>query len=321
MRLRRLASGPGAPRLFAKLERANPAGSAKDRPAQRMVEQAWNAGLIGPGSTIVESSSGNLGVALAQQSRARDLRFVCVIDPRTSATTRRLIEAYGGQIHLVSRPDPRTGDWLTARIEAVGELLGAIPGAWWPNQYASADNAAAHAEGTMREIVDSLDGDVAAVLIATSSTGTIVGACDHLRVRGLDTLVYAVDAAGSVLFDGTRGPRELPGFGAGLVPPLAARARPDAVLRATDLDCVVGCRRLVAREALLMGASSGAVVRATERVLDRFGCDDNLVLIMHDGGERYLDTVYDDEWVHDRLGCEPDRLADLVASPSEQLAA
>ncbi|CUR56192.1 Cystathionine beta-synthase [metagenome] len=322
VRLRRLArGGPGAPRLFAKLERANPGGSAKDRPAQRMVDQAWRAGTIGPGSTIVESSSGNLGVALAQQARARGLRFICVIDPRTPATTRRLIEAYGGQVHLVDRPDATTGDWLTARIAAVRHLLTEVPSAWWPNQYASADNAAAHAEGTMREVVDALDGEIAAVLIATSSTGTIVGASDHLRQRGLSSLVYAVDAAGSVLFGGARGPRELPGFGAGLVPPLAERARPDAVLRATDLDCVVGCRRLVDREALLMGASSGAVVRAAERVLHRFGPDDNLVLVMHDGGERYLDTVYDDAWVEEHLGCEPDRLADLVATPTEQLVA
>ena len=322
VRLRRLESArPGSPRLFAKLEAANPGGSAKDRPAQRMLERAWSAGVIAPGTTIVESSSGNLGVALAQQARARGLRFVCVIDPRTPATTRRLIQAYGGRLHLVDHPDPRTGDWLTARLEAVRALLRELPDAWWPNQYASPDNAAAHADGTIREIVDALAGDVAAILLATSSTGTLVGATDHVRSHGLDTRIYAVDAEGSVLFGGQRGVRELPGLGAGVVPPLAARARPDEVFRVSDLDCVVGCRRLVDREALLMGASSGGVMLAMERVLGRFGPDDNVVAVCHDGGERYLDTVYSDEWVLDRLACDPARLAELVASSPAELVA
>jgi len=322
VRLRRLAADrPGAPHLYLKLEAANPGGSAKDRPAARMVQRAWDAGLIGPGSTIVESSSGNLGVALAQQARRQGLDFVCVVDPRTSRSTLQLIEAYGGRLLQVTQPDPETGDWLAARIQAVHRLLAEIPGAWWPDQYASPDNAAAHEDGTMREILDALDGDVAAVLVATSSTGTLVGCGDRLRAEGVDTRLIAVDAVGSALFGGRRGMRELPGLGAGLVPPLAARARPHEVLRVGDLDCVVGCRRLADREALLVGASAGGVVTAAERVLDRFGPDDHLVLVAHDGGERYLDTVYDDGWVTDRLGCPPDRLAALTAGPPGVLVA
>ncbi|MBM6404194.1 2,3-diaminopropionate biosynthesis protein SbnA [Phycicoccus sp. CSK15P-2] len=315
--LRRLAADrPGSPRLFLKMEAANPGGSAKDRPAAHMVREAWTEGLIGPGSTIIESSSGNLGVALAQQARAYGVQFICVIDPRTPLTTRRLIEAFGGELHVVSEPDPATGDWLVARIEAVTSMMSAVPGAWWPNQYGSSANATAHADGTMREILETLDGDLAALFTATSSTGTLVGCGDRLAQEGVDAALYAVDAVGSVLFDGLRGARELPGLGAGLVPPLAARAAPHDVLRVTDLDCVVGCRRLVEREALLVGASAGGVVTAAERVLERFTPDDNVVLIAHDGGARYLDTVYDDTWVQERLGCAPPLLAQLVADPS-----
>ena len=136
--------GPGGPRALVKLELTNPGGSAKDRPAARMLADALESGDLRPGGTVVESSSGNLGVALAQQAAYRGLRFICVVDPRSSQVNRRLIEAYGGVVHMVSEPDPVDGDWLRARIDAVQQLVASIPGAWWPNQYANVNNAAAH---------------------------------------------------------------------------------------------------------------------------------------------------------------------------------
>lgn len=311
----------GGPRVFAKLECSNPGGSAKDRPAAAVLEHALATGAIRAGDTVVESSSGNFGVALAQQARWHGLRFICVVDPRTNHATRRLIEAYGAEVHAVTRPDPKTGDWLVARIVAVQELVESRPGAWWPNQYANALNAAAHRDGTMQEILDTLGDAPTALYVATSSTGTLVGCTEALRQRGHDTRVVAVDAWGSVLFAGARGDRKLPGFGAGMVPALAARARPDALTRVSDLDCVVGCRRLVAREALLMGASAGGVVSALAQDLAPYGADyrpdDKVVLIFHDGGERYLDTVYDDAWVAGELGVGSERLQALIAEPPD----
>lgn len=312
VRLRRLHEGRG-PRVYVKLESANPGGSAKDRPAARMIQDALARGVIAPGDTIVESSSGNLGVALAQLARWHGLQFVCVVDPRINATNARLITAYGGRLHRVTEPDPLTGDWLAARQAAVRTLLAELPGAWSCDQYANPLNPAAHGEGTAREIVAALGSAPTALFVATSTTGTLSGCQGWLRAQGHGTRVVAVDAVGSVLFEGTRGPRLLPGFGAGTVPPLARDLVPDQLVRVDDLDCVVGCRRLVRTEALLAGASGGGVVSALDRCLDDYGPHDDVVLILHDSGARYLDTVYDDAWVAEQLHCPPDELELLVA--------
>ncbi len=318
--LSRLRTTDG-PRVVAKLEGANPAGSAKDRPAARMLESAVATGVLRPGGTVVESSSGNLGVALAQQCGYHGFPFICVVDPRTPRQTVRLIEAYGGTVHQVERPDPRTGDWLAARISRVRELVDRVPGAWWPNQYANPENAAAHRAGAVAEIIETLGHAPAALYVATSSTGTLVGTQQYLRDHGHPTRVVAVDAQGSVLFGGTRGDRRLPGFGAGIVPPLAAEADPDEVARVDDLESVVGCRRLVRHESLLVGASAGGVVSAFLRHQSRYRKTDTVALVFHDGGERYLDTVYDDDWVADRLGVDPGRILDLVDPPPDEYVA
>lgn len=313
--------GGGRLRVLAKLEMCNPAGSAKDRPALAMLQQALADGRVHPGGVVVESSSGNLGVALAQHCRLLGLRLVCVIDPRTSPTTRRLIEAYGGEVVQVDRPDPVTGDWLQARLDTVRRIVEATPGAWWPNQYANADNPAAHRTGAVKEVVDALGGAPRALFVATSSTGTLVGSQRYLRDHGHPTEVVAVDAAGSVLFGGSRGTRLLPGYGAGVVPPLAGQAAPADVVRVDDTACVVGCRRVARGASLLVGASAGGVVEAFLSVRDDFRAGDTVVLLFHDGGERYLDTVFDDAWVETHLGLTPALLTALLEAADAQLVA
>ncbi len=311
VRLRRLFPGQRS-RVYAKLEGFNPGGSAKDRPAVAMINAAIRSGALVAGDTVVESSSGNLGVALAQVCGWHGLQFVCVVDPRTNAQTLRTIQAYGGRLHEVQEPSEGAGDWLSARLQAVRELLATIPGSWTPDQYSNGHNPASHADGTMREIVEALGAPPAAILVATSTTGTLQGCQDHLRSLGAKTLVIAVDAVGSALFGGEPGQRALPGFGASIVPPLASSALPDLVARVDDLDCVVGCRRLVRSESLLVGASSGGVITALSRELHRFGPDDDIVMVLHDSGARYLDTVYDDCWVEAHLGHCPQTLAGQV---------
>lgn len=311
VRLRRLH--PGGPRVYAKLESFNPGGSAKDRPAAAMIKAAMDAGLLRVGDTVVESSSGNLGVALAQVCRWYGLQFVCVVDPRTPRQTARIIEVYGGRLHRVTAPDSLTGDWLVARRNAVAELLGTIPRSWTPDQYANRLNPSSHMQ-TMREILKALGRAPAVLFVAASTTGTLQGCQQYLQSVGAATRVVAVDAVGSVLFGGDPGPRLMPGFGAGVVPPLAAAAAPHAVVRVDDLDCVLGCRRLAWAESLLVGASGGGVVTALGRQLEHFGPEDQVVLVLHDGGERYLDSVYDDGWVAANLGCDAQFLAGGLGS-------
>lgn len=303
--------GNPATRLYVKLEAANPGGSAKDRPAVAMVEQAVRSGRITRDTVVVESTSGNIGIALAQACRWYGVRCVLVVDERTRPQNLAIMRALGAEVDLVPTPAGPDVDLLTVRLERVAELVAAHPDAYWPDQYANPANPGAHASGTMAEIDAALDGDVDVLFVAVSSTGTLGGCLEHVRARGLATRVVAVDAVGSVLFGGSRAQRHIPGLGAGRVPPLARGCSPDRLERVSDLDCVVGCRRVARTDALLLGGSAGGVLQAVRRLrheLVGLSC----VAVAADSGHRYLDTVFDDGWVEATLGCPPDRLEALV---------
>ncbi|QQA41451.1 2,3-diaminopropionate biosynthesis protein SbnA [Pelagovum pacificum] len=297
--------------LIVKYEAANPGGSAKDRPARQMIEQALRRGDLTPGATVIESTSGNMGIGLAQACRVHGLKLICVVDPKAQPQNVAIMRALGAQIHLVT--DPIDGDFLAARMEAVGQLLDQTPGAFWTNQYANLDNPTAHTEGTMQEIDDILGGTVDALFVATSSTGTARGCRDFLERRGRKTEVVAVDAEGSCLFDGTAGPRHIPGMGAGRIPALAEGQRFDGLERVSDLTCVVGCRRAAQREAVLVGGSAGGVLEAVRARRAQLR-GKRVVAILHDSGTRYLDTVFNDEWVERTLGVSAQDLAGMVGA-------
>jgi cysteine synthase A len=299
--------------LFAKLEACNPGGSAKDRPARTMIKRALRRGQIDQNTTVIESSSGNMGIGLAQACRYHGLRFICVVDARAQKENLKIIEALGGEIDLVT--EPIQGDFLTARIARVCELLERIPNSHWTNQYGNRDNPLAHQRSTIREVDDALDGQFDVLFVATSSTGTVQGCREYLRLRNHPAEVVAVDAEGSVLFGGDAGTRLIPGLGAGKEPALAASQSFDGVARVSDLECVIGCRQLANREAMLVGGSAGGVLMA----IDRMKCElagKRCVAILHDSGTRYLDTVYDDEWVHRSLNCSPTDLQRFINEPS-----
>jgi cysteine synthase A len=311
--LHRYLDDPGI-HVWAKLEAANPGGSIKDRPALRMLTNALDQGLIAPGTTIIESSSGNMGVGLAQACRYYGMRLIVVVDARTHDTNVRTLRALGADVRVVSHPDPATGDLLAARLNLVRELLASTPGAFWPNQYANPANAAAHADGTMREIDAAHGGDHDYLFVATSTAGTLRGCCDFQQAQRRATRVVAVDAVGSARFGGERAARDLPGFGAGVETELSRSARFERLVRVSDLDCVLGCRRLVQREAIFAGGSSGAVAAALLSVAPALPAGSRCALILPDGGAGYLDTIYDDDWVAGKLGCTSDELAGLTAT-------
>lgn len=290
--------------VYGKLEWMNPGGSAKDRPALYMIRKAIERGQITEDSVIVESSSGNLAISLAQLCCYLGLRFICVVDPRTTEQHRRIIRSFGGELELVLQPDAETGEYLPARIRRVKELLQHIPHAYWTNQYGNLDNALAHQETTMAEIGERL-GAVDYLFCGVSSCGTIRGSMDYVRSRGWGTTIVAVDAVGSIIFGGENGKRLLPGLGAARVPELYQEAIADLVVRVSDADCVTGCRDLVRHEAILAGASSGGVIAAIRQVGGRIPAGAVCAAILPDRGERYLDTVYNDEWVRQELGFEP----------------
>jgi cysteine synthase A len=288
--------------LYAKLEAINPGGSIKDRPALMILEDALRSGTVGPGTVVVESSSGNMGIGLAQACRYHELRFICVVDSRTSAQNLRVLRAYGAEIDMVTEPDPASGELLQARLHRVQALLDEIPGSFWPNQYANRQNPASHYHTTMREVAQELGGKVDVLFVATSTCGTIRGCAEFARDHGLSTRVAAVDVLGSLIFSDRPAKRLIPGLGAGMRPPLCDLSLIDEVVLVSDLECVVGCRRLVAREAILAGGSSGAVVAAVEKIRESIPAGANCVMILPDRGERYLDTLYNDDWVREHFG-------------------
>lgn len=281
--------------LYAKLEAFNPAGSIKDRAALNVLARAIDRNEIGPGTTVVESSSGNMGIGLAQACAYFGLRFICVVDAKTTSQNLALLHAYGAEVEIITEPDPETGEFLEARLRRVQELRGAIPGVFWPNQYANIDNAHAHL-ATMREIADAL-GRVDYVLCAVSTCGTLRGCSEYMLTHRLQTQIWAVDAAGSVIFEHAPHKRLLPGHGASRTPELLRRELVNLYTLATDLDCIRGCRRLLRREAILAGASSGAIISAIEKRQREIERGAVCVAILPDRGERYLDTVFCDAWV------------------------
>ncbi|MFJ9343312.1 2,3-diaminopropionate biosynthesis protein SbnA [Streptomyces sp. NPDC101733] len=289
-------------RVFAKMERFNPGGSVKDRSALSMLRSAIREGRLVPGhSVVVESSSGNLAIGIAQICKYFGIDFVCVVDAKTTEQNLTLLSAYGARVEVVRTPDPVTGEYLVARLARVRELVGSLPGAYWPNQYANPLNPRAHRE-TMREIAEALEGRVDFLFSPVSTFGTLLGCATYIEDHAMSTTVVAVDAVGSAIFGGPHSPRLIPGHGASVPPALFDPTAADEVVHVTDLECVVACRRMVNHEGILIGGSSGAGVAALQKLGDRIPDGSNVVLVFPDGGDRYLSTIYSDDWVGEHFG-------------------
>ncbi|WP_434922371.1 2,3-diaminopropionate biosynthesis protein SbnA [Glutamicibacter sp. PAEs-4] len=311
VKLERLFDSPDI-EIFAKLDLLQLSGSTKERTAGSLIESFMESGQLQPGGMVIESTSGNLGIALSRQCVVRGIKFVAVVDENANKSALDIMRAYGAAVELVvNQPD---GNKLAARRQRVQQLLAQNPGAVTTNQYGSPDNPKAHYSSTMPEIVDALDGKVDMLFVATSTTGTILGCQKCIREHGLNTKLVAVDALGSVLFGGESGNRRLPGLGAGIVPELALQAEPDHVFRIREIDMVRGCRMLAQREGILAGASTGAIVSAMSQMLPEIPAGSRVAFLVHDSGVPYLHSVYDDDWVRETLGEEPeaDGTANLV---------
>lgn len=286
--------------VYAKLEAFNPGGSIKDRPAVNIIKKQIDAGFIHPDTVVIESSSGNMGIGLAQACAFYGLRFICVVDSKTTGQNLRLLETFGAEVDVVSQPDPETGEFLKARINRVKELCQIMGNSFWPNQYSNIDNSNSH-HRTMHEIIAELP-DLDYMFCATSTCGTLRGCIEFAKENNLRTQIIAVDAVGSVIFGGRKSKRLIPGHGAAITPRLCEPSSANKHIHVTDLDCVVGCRRLVRREGILAGGSSGGALMAIELVKNDLPENATCAVILADRGERYLDTVYSDKWVKKHFG-------------------
>ena len=286
---------PPGPTVIAKLELMNPSGSMKDRPAAYIVERGLDDGTITPASHLIESSSGNFGISLAAAARVHDLEFTCVVDPKTTPANLRILQSLGARVEIVTEPDEH-GCYLAARLERVAELCRSEPRSVWINQYANERSWQAHYHGTAGEILADLDGALDCLVVPVSTTGTILGLARRLRRAFPALRVIAVDAAGSVIFGGPPGPRQIPGLGAGRRPELLDPAEIDDVVYVTEREAVDGCRSLAGNEGILAGGSSGAAVAAIQRLRPELPENWRMLTVLPDRGERYLDQIYDDEW-------------------------
>lgn len=286
--------------LYAKLEMMNPGGSTKDRPALQMVRDALESGRVRPGDLLIESSSGNMAIGLAQACKVYGLRLIVVIDEKTPMDTRRLLAVLGATVDCVTAPDPATGQWLTARLARVQALLEEHPGSMWTDQYHNVANPKAHMGGTAQEVMEAL-GEPDAVLVAVSTCGTVSGFRDYVRAHGLRTRVVAVDVENSALFGRQAGSRPIPGIGSSLQP--AFFAPEEVEVRHVSTPAMVGgCWLLARREGFVAGGSAGAVVVAAHRLARELPAKSRVALVLVDRGERYLNTVYDPAWVERECG-------------------
>ncbi|WP_233289453.1 2,3-diaminopropionate biosynthesis protein SbnA [Kitasatospora sp. MBT63] len=285
--------------LALKCEGFNFAGSVKAKAAAGMLAAAEQQGRIRPGSTIIESSSGSLGVAVAAIAANLGYRFVCVTDVRCSPRNASLMRVFGAEVVVVSEPDP-VGGLLGARIRYVQERCTAEPAMFWLNQYANDNNWLAHYGSTGPAIVKSYP-DLEYLFVGAGTTGTLTGCARYLKEAGHPAKVVAVDSVGSVTFGGPAGPRYIPGLGTGRRPEIADESVVDEILMVEEVDAIRMCRFL-ARRGFLFGGSTGTVLAGAFQRLLGERPDVCAVAISPDFGERYLDSVYDDDWVGERFG-------------------
>lgn len=286
-------------RLYLKCEGFNFAGSIKLKAAAAMIKAAEEAGQLRPGSVLVESSSGNLGVALAMIAADRGYRFNCVTDDRCNLATRRMIQALGGHVEVITEPADE-GGLLGARIAYVEALCAADERLVWLDQYRNAANWQAHGRTTAPEILRQFP-DLDVLFVGAWTTGTLMGCARFLHDWSPHVHIVAVDAVGSMTFGGPAAPRSIPGLGSAVRPPMLDTSYVDDVVLVSEPDTMRACRQLGLR-GFLFGGSTGTVVAGAEHWLAEHGeSSPTAVGIAPDLGGGYLDTIYDDDWVADQV--------------------
>jgi cysteine synthase A len=277
-----------------KLEGHNPGGSIKARTAAALVDSLETAGRLCPGDTVVESTSGNLGVALSLICEERGYAFVAVVDPKVDSAVVDRMRAASAEIVTVEEQDS-TGGFLNTRIAEVRRLL-ARGRMVWPNQYEHPANPAAHFSVTGPELLAQRP-DIDAVFVATSTGGTLAGISRYLRAKSARVRVVAVDVRGSQTFGDTPAPRLLNGIGSSRPSAFLTRADYDDVVLVPDREAIAACHALDTGAGISLGGSSGAAIAACARVLASNPSVRRPVCICPDGGDNYAHTLYSASWL------------------------
>ena len=273
--------------ILAKLEYFNPAGSVKDRIAKAMLDDAEAKGLLKPGATIIEPTSGNTGIGLASVAAARGYKIILTMPETMSVERRNLLKAYGAELVLT---DGAKG--MKGAIEKANELAAATPGSFTPGQFINPANPAIHSATTGPEIWADTDGKVDIFVAGVGTGGTLTGVGEYLKSQNPNVKIVAVEPAGSpVLSKGVAGPHKIQGIGAGFVPDTLNTKIYDEIIPVENEDAFITGRTIARKEGVLIGISSGAAVYAATVLAQRpENKGKTIVALLPDTGDRYLST-------------------------------
>lgn len=283
------------PLILAKVEAFNPGGSIKDRPALKMVEEAEKQGLLKPGGTIVEPTSGNTGTGLAQIAAVRGYRCILVVPDKVAAEKINLLKAYGAEVVIV--PTSVSASSHESYYSVANRLTLEIPGAFQPNQFANPNNPDAHYLSTGPEIWEATDGKITCFVAGIGTGGTISGTARFLKEKNPNIRIVGVDPEGSIYSGDMAAPYKVEGIGEDFIPRNVKLKLIDEIIRVSDKDSFLTARRLAREEGILLGGSSGTATSAALKIAENMTSEDVIVILMPDGGRGYLSKIFSEDWM------------------------
>ncbi|MDX1692456.1 MAG: cysteine synthase family protein [Ketobacteraceae bacterium] len=299
--------------VLGKLEGFNPGASIKDRTALQMVLSAEDSGVLQQGGTIVEATSGNLGIALAIICAVKKYKFICVADPKMPQNNIYAIEALGASV-VISKKKDSSGSYQRPRIELARRLATELPNAVNLDQYGNESAFQAHYQITGREIFSQLAGNLD-VIVANVSTGShLSGIARYLKEMDENIKAVAVEPEGSVIFGGLSKPFLQNGTGLTFVPQNYRREYIDSEVKVSDKNAFNMIRRVASSEGIILGGSSGAALYAASKFAENLKDNSTILVMLPDFGFKYLNTLYNDNWISENIEHEEDVHAELIPS-------
>ncbi len=313
--------------VLAKIETTNPGNSVKDRMAVKMIEDAEKSGLLKPGGTIIEGTSGNTGMGLALAAIIKGYKLVCVLNDKQSKEKMDILRAVGAEVVVcptaVEPTDPRSYYSVSRR------LASEIPNSWYVNQYDNLSNRAAHYESTAPEIWDQTDGKITHFVVGVGTGGTISGIGKYLKEKNPNIKIWGIDTYGSVfkkyhetgIFDENEiYPYITEGIGEDILPANVDFSVIDHFEKVTDKDAAVYTRRLAREEGIFVGNSAGSAIKGLLQMQAELTEDDVVVVLFHDHGSRYIGKIFNDDWMRERgfLDEGNKTAGDLVSKHADQ---
>ena len=326
VRINKLAKDVPA-QVFAKVETTNPGNSVKDRMAVKMIEDAEKAGLLQPGGTVIEGTSGNTGMGLALACIIKGYKLICVLNDKQSKEKMDILRAVGAEVVVcptaVEPTDPRSYYSVSRRLATE------IPNSWYVNQYDNLSNRQAHYEQTGPEIWEQTEGKITHFVVGVGTGGTISGVGKYLKEKNPNIKIWGIDTYGSVfkkyketgIFDENEiYPYITEGIGEDILPANVDFDVIDLFEKVTDKDAAVYTRKLAREEGIFVGNSAGAALKGVLQLKEKLTKDDVVVVLFHDHGSRYVGKIFNDEWMRERGFLEEDIITagDLVAKHGDK---